>query len=84
MRGFDFSHWQISGIRQEPDGIVHGELWDLRQPAITLAALDDYEGSEYSRITVNLETPRAKAWIYVYNGVVQTGQRILSGDFLIP
>lgn len=55
---------QYLGYRREPDGIVHGELWRLRDPATTLAALDDYEGSDYSRIVVN------GAWIYAYTGAL--------------
>jgi hypothetical protein len=39
-------------------------LWRLRDPEATLAALDDYEGSDYSRIVVN------GAWIYAYNGPI--------------
>jgi gamma-glutamylcyclotransferase (GGCT)/AIG2-like uncharacterized protein YtfP len=84
VAGSIFRIGKYPGFRQEPDGIVHGELWKLREPVVTLAALDDYEGSEYSRVIVNVEMPQVKAWIYVYKGPVHEGQRIQSGDFLVP
>ncbi len=46
--------------------MVHGELWRLADPEATLAELDDYEGTAYSRILVN------DAWIYLYNGSVSS------------
>jgi gamma-glutamylcyclotransferase (GGCT)/AIG2-like uncharacterized protein YtfP len=47
-----------------PDGEdeVRGELYRLREPERTLAALDDYEGEEYERVMVEVEG--APAWIY--------------------
>jgi gamma-glutamylcyclotransferase (GGCT)/AIG2-like uncharacterized protein YtfP len=75
--GSIFRIGKYPGYRREPEGIVHGELWHLHDPEATLAALDDYEGPEYSRIVVN------GAWIYIYTGVVDAGARIQSGDFLV-
>lgn len=72
------------GYRRDPDGIVRGELWRLRNAPQTLAALDDYEGPEYSRVEIDLETPRTSAWIYLYTGAVLADKRIVSGDFLTP
>ena len=76
VRGAVFLVGQYPGYRPEPDGIVHGELWRLRTAEATLAALDDYEGSGYSRVLTG------NAWIYLYTGDVRPDQRILSGDFL--
>jgi gamma-glutamylcyclotransferase (GGCT)/AIG2-like uncharacterized protein YtfP len=84
VRGSIFRIGTYPGYRAEPDGIVRGELWRLPDPAPVLAALDLYEGPEYSRVETTLETPRARAWIYLYIGPVPTGQRIESGDFLAP
>jgi gamma-glutamylcyclotransferase (GGCT)/AIG2-like uncharacterized protein YtfP len=77
VRGSIFLVGQYPGYRREPAGIVHGELWRLREPAKTLAALDDYEGETYSREMAD------DAWIYVYRGEVLPHQWITSGDFLV-
>lgn len=79
VRGSIFLVGQYPGYRREPEGIVHGELWRLRQPAQTLAALDEYEGSVYSRDMIYVDMT---AWIYIYQGEVLPHQRIASGDFL--
>ena len=84
VRGSIFLVGKFPAFKTEPDGIVHGELWRLHDPSRTLAALDDYEGGEYPRMIVDLETPRTRAWIYVYPGDVRTRKRIESGDFLAP
>jgi gamma-glutamylcyclotransferase (GGCT)/AIG2-like uncharacterized protein YtfP len=76
--GSIFRVGKYPGYRREPEGIVHGELWRLHDPEATLAALDDYEGPEYSRIVVD------DAWIYLYTGAVDADARIQSGDFLVP
>jgi gamma-glutamylcyclotransferase (GGCT)/AIG2-like uncharacterized protein YtfP len=80
VRGSLFRNGEFPGYRIEPDGIVHGEVWKLREPESTLAALDEYEGDVYSRISVN--TNMGAAWIYVYIGVVRVEEQILSGDFV--
>lgn len=66
------------GYKTEPEGIVQGELWSLRDPEATLAILDEYEGEAYNRILID------NAWIYLYNGAVDPDRRIVSGDFLNP
>lgn len=76
VRGSLFLVGKYPGYLREPDGIVLGEFWRLRNPETTLAALDDYEGSEYSRVL------NGNAWIYLYAGDVRPEQRIPSGDFL--
>jgi gamma-glutamylcyclotransferase (GGCT)/AIG2-like uncharacterized protein YtfP len=78
MPGSIFRIGKYPGYRREPEGIVHGELWRLRDAAATLAELDDYEGPEYSRIEVE------GAWIYLFTGAVDADARIQSGDFLVP
>jgi len=64
MPGSVFRVGKYLGYTREPEGIVHGELWRLRDPETTLAALDAYEGPDYTRIVVN------GAWIYVWNGPI--------------
>lgn len=69
-----------------------GDLYELRDPNPTLAALDEYEGlsgvdqpPEFQRVltTAMLEQGAAlPAWVYVYNWPIAEECRILSGDFL--
>lgn len=88
VRGSIFHITSYPGYLREPDGLVHGELWQLREPAKTLAALDDYEGPEYARIqteaTADERTEPVLAWVYLYTGNVAPHHRIASGDFLLP
>jgi gamma-glutamylcyclotransferase (GGCT)/AIG2-like uncharacterized protein YtfP len=51
-------------FRREPDGLVHGELYQLRTPESTLAALDEYEGDEFERVVI--DCGGRPAWIYQY------------------
>jgi gamma-glutamylcyclotransferase (GGCT)/AIG2-like uncharacterized protein YtfP len=62
-------------FRPEPKGEVHGELYRLRNPETTLKALDEYEGSEFERVTIN------GAWIYQFGNEPPENSRIASGDF---
>ncbi len=66
------------GYRTEPAGEVQGELYEL-QDAATLETLDDYEGSEFER--VKIEVNGAAAWIYRFKEEPAPGSRIESGDF---
>jgi len=84
VRGSIFRISSYPGYRKQPDGVVHGELWRLKNAARTLAALDNYEGPEYQRVQVELESPREQAWIYLYVSEVRAENRIESGDFLRP
>jgi len=89
VRGSIFRIAEYPGYKREPDGVVHGEVWLLRNPERTLAALDAYEGAEYSRVLIDAspeggEYPPAVAWIYLFDGNVRADQRIVSGDFLVP
>lgn len=66
------------GFRFEPQGEVHGELYQLKWPAETLTALDIYEGPDFKRVIWS------GAWIYCYQHTPPESQRISSGDFCIP
>ncbi len=72
---------------------VWGEVYELRDPAAVLAALDEIEGyrvseperSLYTRVLaeVTLEDGRVQpAWAYFYNAPLGRAQRIASGDYL--
>jgi gamma-glutamylcyclotransferase (GGCT)/AIG2-like uncharacterized protein YtfP len=65
---------------------VIGELYRFRDGSSTLAALDRYEGPDFTReaAAALLETgERLPAWVYVYNRPVPEQSRILSGDYLM-
>ena len=72
---------------------VIGEVYELRNPAAVLAALDEIEGyhpsepdrSLYTRseATAMLENGELQqAWVYFYNAPLGRAQRIDSGDYL--
>lgn len=63
------------GYKPDPAGEVHGELYRLTDPEGTLAALDEYEGTDFERVIVN------GAWLYQYKKSPPGEKRILSGDF---
>lgn len=73
-------------------GIVHGDLFELTDPANSLDVLDDYEEcgakwpapQEYDRvrITVTQGTEASEAWTYVYMHDSAALPVIASGDFL--
>jgi len=67
------------GYRPEPAGEVHGEVYKLRDPERTLAALDDWEGEQYTRVKT-----AGGFWIYQYKTQPPIETRIASGDFFAP
>jgi gamma-glutamylcyclotransferase (GGCT)/AIG2-like uncharacterized protein YtfP len=75
VRGSIYRVAHYPAFREEPDGLVRGEIYELRDTAI-LARLDDYEGDEFERVRIG------EWWIYRYKGAVSEERRIESGDFL--
>lgn len=76
-----------------PDGRVWGEVYEMSDPAIVLAALDEIEGftpqnpdsSLYARGETAVTMPdgtTARAWVYFYNAPLGQAPRIPSGDYL--
>lgn len=74
------------------DGHVWGEVYEMADPAVVLAALDDIEGyrhddpdkSLYMRSQADVMLPdgtRARAWVYFYNAPLGKAPRIASGDY---
>ena len=82
VMGSIFRVGRYPGYRAEPAGLVHGEVWRLRDPERTLTLLDEYEGDRYRRALTPTSIPDVEAWIYVFAGEVAAAQRIESGDFL--
>ncbi len=75
------------------EGIVHGDLYRLHDPAITLQELDDYEeihgndNDEYLRQLSTVTSPDGKtrqAWVYCYRQEPHQENQINSGDWLNP
>jgi gamma-glutamylcyclotransferase (GGCT)/AIG2-like uncharacterized protein YtfP len=84
------------GAAHDPtaDTMVQGELWQLDNPAATLAVLDHYEGTtpehplphEYQRMEISVTTATGTtiAWCYVLNRPALETQHIRSGKFTPP
>jgi len=86
-------HYPGLVLSDEPDDVVFGELFRLRQPAELLREFDMYEAcgegfaqpTEYIRrmLKVTLDDAAvSEAWTYVYNWDVANLPRIASGRFL--
>lgn len=81
VRGSIYRVADYPGYRTVPDGEVHGELYELDHPEQLLASLDRYEGSEYRRLSIPLDSGK-QAWVYEYASEPSANARIASGDFL--
>jgi gamma-glutamylcyclotransferase (GGCT)/AIG2-like uncharacterized protein YtfP len=80
-------------LSDQPDEVVHGELYRAYRPQELLATFDEYEGcgpgfaqpTAYLRqlLPVTLmDGTVSKAWSYIYNWPVEETKRIASGRFL--
>jgi gamma-glutamylcyclotransferase (GGCT)/AIG2-like uncharacterized protein YtfP len=76
-----------------PDGRVWGEIYEMSDAEMVLAALDEIEGftpahpdrSLYLRRETDVTLPdgsHAGAWVYFYNAPLGQASRIPSGDYL--
>jgi gamma-glutamylcyclotransferase (GGCT)/AIG2-like uncharacterized protein YtfP len=72
----------------ENRSLVRGELYEIDDPA-PLKLLDDYEAKDnidsslpgFTRRLVQLDSPNQTAWVYEYDGPVNTNDLIVSGDW---
>lgn len=79
---------EYPGIILGDNGIVHGELFAIEDPALW-PELDAYElydperprASEYRRVQVDLLDSGRRAWIYEYNRPVKDRPVIASGTW---
>ncbi len=80
------------GAVPDRSSVIHGQLYELQRPALTLQRLDDYEECstnfpaphEYHRVTamVTMEMgQQINAWVYFYNRPTHGLYRINSGDY---
>lgn len=85
-RLYKVAHYPGAVVSRAPGDRVHGEVYRLRDPAATLAVLDEYEDAAFERrevdVLANGETIRA--WIYLYRRPTRGLARIASGNFLRP
>lgn len=81
IAGAIFHLGRYPGLRLEGQGAVVGEVYQLRTPAETLSLLDDYEGSEYRRVAVDVPG-FGPVWTYELTEQPAGAPLIASGDFL--
>ncbi len=81
VEGSIFRVAHYPGYLPQPGGTVYGEVYRLRTPEKTLAALDEYEGIEYLRLSVPLSGSGVDVWIYCYAQPLPLERKIESGDF---
>ncbi len=85
-RLYQISNYPGLILSDNRDDHVTGEIYRLREPALTLAELDEYEGAEYQRVLTDARLDSGqttRVWVYVYRPPVDETKRIKSGDFLV-
>lgn len=74
------------GLTLEGDAVVTGELITLRDVPLALAWLDDYEGDEFTRREIDVETDAGpvRAWVYAIEdrAVMARGTPVPGGDWV--
>ena len=84
MEGKLYDLGPYPGVVATPGAYVRGEVYEILDDARLFAALDRYEGDEYRREIVEIETEEGeilRAWVYLYRGAVSERRRIVSGDY---
>lgn len=92
---FEIGHYPGAVLSDNPDELVHGDLYTIKDRKKLFAILDKYEESsddfpaprEYIRkkISVTLSNGhKVIAWAYLYNRETSDKIRIPSGDYLNP
>jgi gamma-glutamylcyclotransferase (GGCT)/AIG2-like uncharacterized protein YtfP len=97
MPGRLHSLGRYPGLVETPgaESVVHGEVYALTTPAVTLMWLDAYEGivahrpdeSPYARVARPVRLASGEtltAWVYVYLGSVRTRPEIPGGRWTTP
>jgi gamma-glutamylcyclotransferase (GGCT)/AIG2-like uncharacterized protein YtfP len=79
VRGSIYRIAHYPAYREDPDGVVTGELYRLRDAETMFARLDAYEGEEFERVLTS-----SGWWIYRSRIVPPEESGIVSGDFLKP
>jgi gamma-glutamylcyclotransferase (GGCT)/AIG2-like uncharacterized protein YtfP len=97
IEGRLYSLGRYPGLIESPQGqyAVHGEVYALKTPAVTLAWLDAYEGivpgrpdnSPYERVERPVRLAAGGtliAWVYLYRRSVQRLPEVLTGRWVAP
>jgi len=82
-----------AAVPAEDDSMVAGEVYELADAPVVLAALDELEGfrpaeparSLYLRVLTDVQMDGGRtqpAWAYFYNAPLGRAERIASGDYL--
>jgi len=80
-------------LSNNPEEIVMGELYTIKNRRVVLSTFDQYEGCcepfpkpwEYQRTTAEVTTDggdKVRSWLYTYQWDVNEKMRIPSGDYL--
>ena len=74
------------GLALDGDSVIIGELITLRDLETALAALDDYEGDEFTRRAIEVETAAGpvRAWVYAVedHAIMERGTPVPGGDWV--
>ncbi len=74
------------GLMLEGDTVITGELITLAEVEAALAALDDYEGAEFGRVEIEVDTAAGvmRAWVYAIEdrAVMAAGTPVPGGDWV--
>jgi gamma-glutamylcyclotransferase (GGCT)/AIG2-like uncharacterized protein YtfP len=97
IQGRLYSLGRYPGLVEAADGPyrVHGEVYDLKRPPLTLQWLDAYEGivpgkpewSPYERVERPVHPASGEAltaWVYLYRKSVRARPEVLGGYWMPP
>lgn len=95
MQGKMYEVGEYPGVIESdnPEDVVHGDIYRIIDPEIVLTVLDEYEGCaekfsrphEYVRKKKTVSMPGGEslfAWVYIYNHDVAGFRRIKRGDYI--
>lgn len=85
------THYPGAVKSSNPDELIHGEVWQMHSPKVTLEILDEYEECsathplphEYLRSLENikLDHQEVRAWVYVFQRDISCLKHLKSGIF---
>ncbi len=84
-------HYPGAVKSSNPDELIHGEIWQMKSPVVTLKMLDEYEECspthplphEYLRSLENIKLNHNDvcAWVYIYQREISHLKHLKSGIF---
>jgi len=86
MKGYlyDLGAYPAAVYQRDAEQVVFGHIFELYDIDKTLTVLDEYEGTEYNRAKVDIESNGAvySCWVYLYQRTVAGLSLIESGSYL--